>query len=118
MCDKVIATMTLLNDATAWIDKSIPPSITTKVIPAARMKSVAVSAITTKSGSAVKKLGRNAPIRVTNPSSRIMGIAALMVPGGARDLVIVCWDVIALIPCVESDRFGTVSGLERRRNER
>ena len=39
--------MTLLNDATAWIERSIPPSITTKVIPAARMKRVAVSAITT-----------------------------------------------------------------------
>ena len=47
MCESVTATITLLNDATAWIDRSIPPSITTKVIPAARMKRVAVSAITT-----------------------------------------------------------------------
>src|SRR3984893_7835729 len=118
MCDKVIATMTLLNDATAWIDKSIPPNITTKVIPAARMKSVAVSAMTTNSVSAVKKLGRSAPIKVTNPSKRIIGIAARMEPAGAGDLLIVSWDVIALIPCVESDRFGMGSGLDWRRNGR
>ena len=81
--------MTLLNDATAWIDRSIPPSITTKVIPAARMKRVAVSAMTTNSVSTVRKLGCKAPIRMTNPSRSKIGMTARKVPPVRSDFVTV-----------------------------
>src|ERR1700685_3664615 len=86
--------MTLLNDATAWIERSIPPSITTKVIPAARMNKVAVSAITTRRVSNVRKLRCSVPIRMTNPSKSKTGIAARRVPTGRNDFAAVGFGVI------------------------
>jgi hypothetical protein len=58
------------------------------------MNRVAVSAITTRRVSTVRKLRCSVPIRMTNPSKSKTGIAARTVPPDRNDFAAVGFDVI------------------------
>ena len=53
----VSATMTLASDAIDWIERSMPPSMMTKVTPVARMNSTAVSPASWSSVDGSRKAG-------------------------------------------------------------
>ena len=56
----VSATITLASEAIAWIDRSMPPSMMTKLTPQASTNSVAVSLASCSSVSAVRNRGCDA----------------------------------------------------------
>jgi hypothetical protein len=62
------ARMTLASEATAWIDRSMPPIRMTKVTPVARMNSTAVLASKSPKVSPVRKPGE--PISTMAPAAR------------------------------------------------
>ena len=53
----VSATMTLASEAIDWIERSMPPSMMTKVTPVARMKRTAVSPASWSSVGGLRKTG-------------------------------------------------------------
>lgn len=69
------ASTTLASDATAWIDRSMPPSRMTKVTPVARMNSTAVLARRSASVSPLRKPGAAMPIATTRPTNKAGGMA-------------------------------------------
>src|SRR5215212_4531933 len=70
----VSATITLASDAMAWIERSIPPSMTTKVWPVASTNKVAVSAARTRRLSTVRNLGVTVPTTAHSATSVRTGI--------------------------------------------
>src|SRR3954447_9313424 len=65
--------MTLASEAMAWIDRSIPPSMMTKLTPQARMNTVTVSLASCSSVLTDRKRGSTAPIPTTSTSSVMAG---------------------------------------------
>ena len=70
------ATITLAKEQIAWIERSMLPSITTKVVPAPSMNKMAVSATVTMRLLTLKKPGRNVPITRTRPINTRTGAKA------------------------------------------
>ena len=66
----VSATTTLASEAMDWIERSIPPSMITKVTPVARMKSTAVSLASCKSVAGCRKTGCTTPTSATRIDER------------------------------------------------
>src|SRR5215218_1638264 len=70
----VSATITLASEAMAWIARSIPPSMMTKVWPVASTNRVAVSAARTRRLSAVRNCGVTVPTTAHKASSVKTGV--------------------------------------------
>ncbi len=69
----VRATMTLASEAIDCMERSMPPSMMTKVTPVARMNSTAVSLARSKSALGCRKLGWAIPTRTTRTASVASG---------------------------------------------
>ena len=65
--------MTLASDAIDWIERSMPPSMMTKVTPVARMKSTAVSPASWSSVAGCRKTGWAMPTIATRTTSVASG---------------------------------------------
>src|SRR3954452_21349717 len=70
----VSATITLASEAMAWIERSIPPSMMTKVWPVASTNRVAVSAARTSRLSTVRNCGVTVPTTAHRATSVRIGI--------------------------------------------